>query len=315
LPRKRSVFPTDPLIVEWAGYLHGKGKAQLSIAAYAGDIELLGSYLARASRTVSPHGRVWPHLVDATKADLLKFVQELIQNRGYRRSAVRRKVASLRSFYHFLQSQGKRGDNPAQDLEPPRKEDRLPKVLKEREVTRLLRTQPIWKTPWLRVRDRAIMELLYASGIRRAELVGIDLSDIDLPTRTLRVIGKGDVERMVVFNRTTANAIRAYLNVRPRSEENALFLAHTRRRLSTRHIWEIFDRLRRVSGLEVKASPHTMRHSFATHLLEHGADLVTIKEFLGHKRLDTTQIYTNVSFTHKRRIYDEAHPRDKQTQK
>jgi integrase/recombinase XerC len=309
------VFPKDPLITEWAGFLHAQGKLPLSIAAYAGDLELFGAYLANAPKTQSPHGREWPQLRTATRSDVVRFIQELIQNRGYQRIAVRRKVASLRSFYSFLHEEGKRSDNPAEKLKPPKRDELLPKVLKEREVTRLLRTPSAWKTKWLRVRDRAIMELLYATGIRRAELVGIDLPDIDLPTRTLLVTGKGNIQRQVAFNRTAAQAVREYLNVRPRSGENALFLSHTRRRLSTRHVYEIFDRVRRLSGLDAKVGPHALRHSFATHLLEHGADLITIKEFLGHKRLDTTQIYTNVSFAHKRRIYDQTHPRDRQAEK
>ncbi|MDQ6767952.1 MAG: tyrosine recombinase XerC [Candidatus Eremiobacteraeota bacterium] len=312
MPRKRAVFPTDPLIVEWAGRLHGRGRSGLSIAAYAGDLELFGAFVAHASPKLSPHGKPWPQLRDAAPADLIRFIQELMQNRGYQGSAVRRKIAALRSFYRFLKREGKRADDPAAELEPPKRAKLLPKVLKEREVERLLRTPAGWKTEWLKLRDRAIMELLYASGIRRAELVSIDLDDLDLATRTLRVTGKGRKQRLVIINRTTADAIRSYLNVRPRSGDSALFLGHTKRRLSTRHVWEIFDRIRKVSGLGAKASPHVMRHSFATHLLEHGADLVTIQELLGHESVATTQIYTNVSFEHKKRAYDEAHPRDRQ---
>jgi len=315
VPRERAVFPADPLIVEWAGRLHGRGRSPLSVAAYAGDVELLGAFLSKAPRKESPHGKEWPALRKATKSDLVRFIQELIGNRGYARSAVRRKIAALRSFYRFLKAEGKRQDDPAVDLEPPGRDKLLPKVLKEREVERLLRTPAGWQTQWLNVRDRAIMELLYASGIRRAEVVSINLEDIDLSTRTIRVMGKGRKQRLVIINRTTAEALRAYLRVRPRSSEAALFLGQSKHRLSTRHVWEIFNRIQRVSGVQTKASPHTLRHSFATHLLERGVDLITIQELLGHESVATTQIYTNVSLEHKKRAYDEAHPRDRQVEK
>lgn len=312
MPRRKSVFPADPLIVEWAGQLHGQARSALGITAYTGDLELFGAFLAKSSPKVSPHGKVWPQLSDATKSDILKFIQELTRNRGYSAMSVRRKVAAIRSFYKFLKEEGKRLDDPSEGVKLPERGQPLPKVLKVPEVSRLLRTPSGWKTEWLKVRDRAIMELLYASGIRRAELVSINLSDIDLQTRTLRVTGKRRKTRGVLINRTTAGAIRSYLGVRPRSSDDALFLSHTGHRLSDRHIWEIFTRIRKVSGVALSAGPHTMRHSFATHLLENGADLVTIKELLGHESLATTQIYTNVSFAHKKRVYDAAHPRDKQ---
>ncbi|HXN08948.1 MAG TPA: site-specific tyrosine recombinase/integron integrase [Candidatus Acidoferrales bacterium] len=315
MPRKRAVFPADPLIVEWAGRLHGGGRSPRSVAAYAGDLELLGAFLAKAPTDKSSHGLRWPQLQDANESDLMRFIQELIQNRDYQPAAVRRKIAALRSFYRFLRRAGKRADDPSLELELPRRERLLPKVLKEREVEQLLQKGAGWKTAWLNLRDRAIMELLYASGIRRAELVSIKLDDVDLGTRTIRVMGKGRKQRLVLFNRTTADAIRSYLNVRPRSNDSSLFLGHTRHRLSPRHIWEIFTRIYKVSKLKNKASPHTLRHSFATHLLERGVDLITIQELLGHESVATTQIYTNVSFEHKKRAYDEAHPRDRQKHK
>jgi site-specific recombinase XerD len=157
--------------------------------------------------------------------------------------------------------------------------------------------------------------LLYASGVRRAEVVSMNLEDVDLSTRTIRIMGKGRKQRLVIINRTTADAFRDYLNVRPASKDSAFFLGQTKRRLSTRHLWEIFHRIHTLSGISPKASPHTLRHSFATHLLEHGVDLITIQELLGHESVATTQIYTNVSYEHKKRAYDEAHPRDRDKQR
>ncbi len=315
MPRPKVVFATDPALVEWAGYLHGRGRSELSIAAYVGDLELFGAYLAGVLGKVPAHGKRWPQLPKASAAHIRQFVQELIGSRGYKRSAVRRKLAALRSFYGFLRRTGKRADNPAADIENPGRDKLIPRVLKERDVAVLLRTSATWKTPWLRLRDRAIMELLYASGLRRGEIAALNVADLDLATRTLRVMGKGRKQRLVIINRAAADALRAYLGVRPRSSDGALFLGHTGHRLSPRHVWEIFRRIYALAKLDVKASPHTLRHSFATHLLERGVDLVTIQELLGHESVATTQIYTNVSFEHKKRVYDEAHPRDREMER
>lgn len=310
MPRAKAVFPTDPLILEWAGSLQARGRSPLSIGAYIGDVELFGAFLEKFPREQSPHGRRWSKLSQATPSDVRQFIQELIGTRGYQRSTIRRKLAALRSFYEFFRRERKRKDNPAQEIDNPGRDKLLPNVLKERDVSLLLRTASTWKTKWLKLRDQAIMEFMYASGARRAEVASVNVEDVDLPTRTVRVTGKGRKQRLIIINRTTADAIRTYLGVRPRSNDNALFLGRTRQRLSTRHIWEIFHRIYRLSKLKAKATPHTMRHSFATHLLEHGADLVTIQELLGHESLATTQIYTNVSFEHKKKMYDKAHPRD-----
>ena len=193
----------------------------------------------------------------------------------------------------------------------PKVGKKLPKVLPEADVTKLLRTTVAGRSEFQQLRDRAIMELLYASGVRRAEVASIQLNDVDLRRRTILVTGKGNKQRIVIINATTARAIADYLAHRPQSQDEALFLGRTGRQLTPRHIWHIFHTLYKISGVRLKASPHTMRHSFATHLLEHGVDLVTIQELLGHQSLATTQIYTNVSFEHKKRAYDEAHPRDR----
>jgi len=183
--------------------------------------------------------------------------------------------------------------------------------MSETDVTRLLRTRIAGKTEFQRLRDVAIMELLYASGIRRAELVGLNLSDVDLERRRMRVIGKGNKQRTVFINHAAADAIRNYLGVRPRTSDEALFLSRRKQRLSHRQAWVVFRDFAQIAGLTMHVTPHVMRHSFATHLLENGADIMTIKELLGHESLSTTQIYTNVSLEHMRRSYEEAHPRDR----
>ncbi|HEX8807278.1 MAG TPA: tyrosine-type recombinase/integrase, partial [Candidatus Aquilonibacter sp.] len=188
---------------------------------------------------------------------------------------------------------------------------RLPQVMTEREVGKLLRTRVAGKSDFMRLRDLAMMELLYASGIRRAELVGLNVSDVDLEKRRMRVLGKGNKQRTVFINQASADAIRRYLAVRPRTPDEALFISKRKTRMSHRQAWVIFRQFVELSGLTKHVTPHVMRHSFATHLLENGADLMTIKELLGHESLSTTQIYTNVSLEHMRRSYEEAHPRDR----
>jgi site-specific recombinase XerD len=168
------------------------------------------------------------------------------------------------------------------------------------------------------------MELLYGSGVRRAEVARIDLNDVHLRDRMIGVHGKGSKDRLVVINKATADAIQRYLAVRPRTTDPALFVGVGGKRLTPRHIWYIFREMYKVSGLsdgdgkaddretgKKTATPHTLRHSFATHLLANGVDLITIKELLGHESVATTQIYTNIDMTHKKRAYDEAHPRDR----
>jgi integrase/recombinase XerD len=155
------------------------------------------------------------------------------------------------------------------------------------------------------------MELLYGSGIRRAEVSRIDINDVNLRERTIKIFGKGSKERMVIINKATADAIQRYLGVRPRSNDAALFVGVSGKRLTPRHIWYIFKEVYKISGVDAKATPHTLRHSFATHLLENGVDLMTIKELLGHESVATTQIYTKVAIGHIKRAYDEGHPRDR----
>jgi len=303
----------DPLICAHGAHLRLElGRSPLTCDAYARDVELFGAFLAKdKKRAKHAAKRTWPQLRTATASDIRQFIMTLAGPRGYEGTAIRRKIASLRSFYKFLKTQNYRDDDPAIHIPAPKIGKKLPKVLPEADVRRLLRTKVAGGSDVQRLRDHAIMELLYESGVRRAEVAGINLNDADLRRRTILVTGKGNKQRIVIINETTARAIADYLGVRPRSQDEALFLGRSGRRLTPRHIWHIFHTIYKISGVRLAASPHTMRHSFATHLLEHGVDLVTIQELLGHQSLATTQIYTNVSFEHKKRAYDEAHPRDR----
>lgn len=246
-----------------------------------------------------------------TNSEVRRYIIELMRPKTIKAVAVRRKIFAIRSFYKYQVYSGRMTVDPTYGVTPPKAEKRVPKVLSEDEMGQFLRTRVAGRTDFLRLRDAAMFELLYAAGIRRAELVGINLDDVDIERRSMRVIGKGDKERVVFFNDATADAITMYLGVRPRTSDRALFLSRRGTRLSHSMAGVVFKMYATVSGLALKASPHVVRHSFATHLLENGADLLTIKELLGHASLATTQIYLNVSKAHLRKQYDESHPRDK----
>jgi len=227
-------------------------------------------------------------------------------------AAMRRKLAVLRRFFRYMKREGYRADNPALDITYIRLPKRLPKAIPVNDVMKLIGTRPPAGQPELRWRrDIAILELLYASGMRRAELVGIDVSDVDFSNRTIRVIGKGNKQRTVLFNHATSDALEAYLRVRPRCRDGALFVSRQKRRLSYQQVGRVFAAYVALSGLEGKITPHTMRHSVATHLHKSGVDLMTIKEFLGHASIQTTQIYAEMTLDHVRRSYDKHHPRDR----
>lgn len=305
--------PVDPNIILHGAYLQQeRNRSPLTVDAYARDLELFGAFLAGESVLDENRKRkAWPGLLTATHLDIRRFIQDLTGRRKYDMVAVRRKICALRSFYRYLKYERVREDNPASDIPSPPIEKKLPKVLAQPEVGKLLTTERADWSPFQRLRAAAIVELLYGSGVRRAEVARIDVSDVNLRDRIIKVHGKGAKERIVIINQATVDAIGRYMGVRPRTTDPALFVGVNGKRLTPRHIWYIFKELYRISGIEQHASPHTLRHSFATHLLQNGVDLVTIKELLGHESVATTQIYTNVDFSHKKRAYDEAHPRDR----
>lgn len=328
--KERSAPVDKNIILHGTFLMNERGRSALTVEAYAHDLELFGAFLA-GERVLDENGKrkVWPQLLTATHVDIRHFIGDLTGRRNYNPAAVRRKVCAIRSFYRFLRYDGIRNENPAADIVPPPspKKKKLPNVLEQREVGKLLAAERADWTPFQRLRAAAIMELLYGSGVRRAEVARIDLNDVHMRDRIISVHGKGSKNRMVVINKATADAIQRYLGVRPRTTDPALFVGVGGKRLTPRHIWYIFREMYKVSGLDggesvagqsdddgkskKTATPHTLRHSFATHLLQNGVDLITIKELLGHESVATTQIYTNIDMTHKKRAYDEAHPRDR----
>jgi site-specific recombinase XerD len=312
--RMRDSKPVDRLVIDFCTYVSSVLKrGPRTVHEYQRDIELFGAFL-EGREPIQPDGEPYRGpfgdvFLKASSGSIAQFITHLTD---YGPAAVRRKVAVLRRFFRFLRQEGHRSDNPAADTPNIRLKGRIPKALPFEDVMRLIGTRPPAGEPEARWRrDIAILELLYASGIRRAELVGINLSDVDFDNRTIRVIGKGDKERIVFFNRATEAALQGYLRVRPRSKDGALFVSKQGYRLSYQQVGRVFSAYVKLSGLEGRVTPHTMRHSVATHLHQSGVDLMTIKEFLGHESVQTTQIYTKMTMEHVRRKYEQHHLRDR----
>ena len=244
---------------------------------------------------------------------LREFLSYLRRQRDYTPQGLNRKIACLKSYFRFLEKEGHITSSPMEQIRSARGGRLLPKVLSQDEVELILRTAQarMAEKPgeWGPIRDRAILEMFYATGMRLAELVGLNLSDLNLPEMTLRVTGKGNKQRMVFLNEAGLAALQAWLACRPRTRTDALFLNRFRDRLSRRAVELMFEKLKTEAGLEKAASPPTLRQSFATHMLEGGSDLVTIQELMGHQSLSTTQVYTNLSRERMRAVYESSHPR------
>lgn len=238
-----------------------------------------------------------------------------LQQQGLSKRSMARKLSAIRSFYRYLMREGFVASNPLAGASSPKLEKRLPYFLTLEEIQLLLRA-PDTSTPQ-GLRDIAIMELLYASGLRLSEIVGLDLTDFDLRNREVRVMGKGSKERVVVMGKPAAAALDLYLReARPKLLANkatkAFFLNRYGKRIAGRRIQYRLVKYARQVGLEKKVHPHLFRHSFATHLLDGGADLRVVQELLGHALLSSTQVYTHVSQSQARKVYLRAHPRAKE---
>ena len=311
---RRAVPPADPsaqsAIAAFVAHLRDeRGLSSNTIAAYQGDLQQFFAFAAGAGR---------PSPEDADPMLLRRYLAHL-HGRGLAAASLQRKVATLRACFRFLRRRGVVTDDPAALLEAPKGERRLPVVLKPRQVDALL-AAPATDDP-VGMRDRAVLELLYATGIRVGELCGLRLPDVDLAARTVRVVGKGAKERLVPFGAPAHVAIVAYLDggrplmlpapgadVAPGAVE-AVFLNRRAKPLTPRDARALLARYRAGTDAPAGTSPHTLRHSFATHLLEGGADLREVQELLGHAALTTTQTYTHVSKERLRRVYEQAHPR------
>jgi integrase/recombinase XerC len=236
-----------------------------------------------------------------------------LHEQGYARTTIARRLAAVRSWCRFLCRQGHLTSNPAAGLRGPRQEKRLPHFVQREDMLSLLAAPPA-DTP-LGVRDRALLETLYSAGLRVSELTGLNLADVDLDEGTATVRGKGKRERLALLGPPAVEAIRAWLPARealagPRAAVlTALFLNKNGTRLSARSVGRLLVKYLAQAGLDPRTTPHTLRHSFATHLLDAGADIRSVQELLGHRSLGTTQIYTHVSTQRLRDSYHKAHPR------
>ncbi|MBN1824578.1 MAG: tyrosine recombinase XerC [Endomicrobiales bacterium] len=248
-------------------------------------------------------------------ADCEKFVIRdyfaKLQSRGIKRSSVIRKIAAMRSFYKFLERERKVNVNPMVHLSSPKKEKRIPVFLSEEEITRL------FAIPNVRLRDRAMLELLYSGGLRIDELISLNDCDVDFLGSVVRVWGKGSKERIIPVGDQSLSVLREYMKKRKgrgRSERRTggsepLFLNKQGVRISSRGARKTLNQWFLLAGFKKKVSPHTLRHSFATHLLDRGCDLRSVQEMLGHKSLSTTQVYTHVTTESLKKVYEKAHPR------
>ena len=232
---------------------------------------------------------------------------------GLKSRSIQRELSSIRSFYQHLIRQGLVKSNPAKEVRAPKSEQRLPKICDTEQIEQLLHSGDI-NDP-LFIRDLAIFELIYSSGLRLAELVSIDFGDIDFSQRLLVVTGKGNKTRYLPVGTKAINAIRRWLKIRLEfirdPAETALFLSRLGNRISARNVQSRLNRLVSQQSLDQHLSPHTLRHSFATHLLESSGDLRAVQELLGHADISTTQIYTHLDFQHLAKVYEAAHPRAK----
>jgi integrase/recombinase XerC len=272
-----------------------------TVRSYEDDLTLYGRYLSELQGEEAD-----PTAVDSVG---LRRYAAWLAGRGYAPSTVARRLASLRSFFRFLRREGIVASDPTAGLRNPRQPRRLPRLLRIDEVIRLLEAVPVDSAPG--IRDRAMLETLYGGGLRVSELVGLNVDDIDDDQELVRVRGKGRRERLCPIGGTATDWLRRWVPLRrPRfPREPALFLNQRGTRLTTRSVGRLLQAHLLRAGLVDAASPHTLRHSFATHLLDRGADLRSVQELLGHRNLTTTQIYTHVIQDRILDVYHGAHPR------
>jgi integrase/recombinase XerD len=297
----------EHLVLDFLAYLEfERGLSRNTLEAYRGDLLQLGRFLAE--RRLSA--------LDATSADVSDFLTQLgtgdADHRPASPATIHRKSACLRSFYRHLRREGLRESDPTASLSAPRRSRKLPQVLTRGEVEDLL-SQPSGTDPPA-LRDRALLELMYASGLRASEAIGLELGDVDLDERVLRARGKGSKERIVPIGQAALRALGIYLergrpNLVKSSVEPHLFVNFRGGQLTRQGLYKIVRRHALTAGLADRMSPHTLRHTFATHLLAGGCDLRSVQEMLGHADVSTTQLYTHLSSERLKDVYFKAHPR------
>ncbi len=287
-----------------------KGFSQNTIVAYRNDLHQLAGFIQEEAARL---GSI-PPWAGFGRQSMLSYMLNL-KERGYTATTMARKVAAARSFFGFMVSEGIMKTNPTQDVSSPRVGRSLPKPISISQVRRLLEQPAKLSTPEAK-RDKAMLELLYASGMRVSELVSLNLGDVDTEGGYVRCFGKGHKERLIPIYEQAALTVAEYVNeVRPHlarnNDEKALFLNPRGERLTRQGFWQKLKDYAKSAELEGVVSPHTLRHSFATHMLSGGADLRSVQELLGHANISTTQVYTHLTTEHIRRTYERSHPRAK----
>lgn len=293
-------------LAKFLTHLHvERGASPHTLKSYREDLETFADYLSEEDGSC-------PDPTTLTTVELRSYLAAL-HDAGYAKTSIARKLASLRSFYRFAQREGWIESNPAKALRNPRKARKLPHFLSTTEIGKLLGAPASDKAMGLR--DRAILETLYSAGLRVSELVDLNDGDLDFDQGIVRVRGKGRKERLAPLGSYALNALHAWLAKRhvsdkePQGRAAPVFVNRFGTRLTSRSVGRMLEKHLKQAGLDNRTSPHTLRHSFATHLLDSGADIRSVQELLGHKSLETTQIYTHVSTSNLKQAYEKAHPR------
>jgi integrase/recombinase XerD len=290
-----------------------KGFSGNTIDAYRNDLNQLADF---ADKEIAKRGNM-PSWANFSRQDMLSYLLDL-KERNYAVTTLARKIAAAKSFFGFMLAEGRIKSNPMEKISSPKVGKPLPDAISISQVRQLI-DQPSKSSAPEAKRDRAMLELLYASGMRVSELVSLNLNDINTRECYVRCFGKGNKERMIPIYQQAARVVEEYIKeVRPKlvhsDTEKALFVNQRGDRLTRQGLWQILKAYARSAGLGKQVTPHTLRHSFATHMLSGGADLRSVQELLGHANIATTQIYTHLTSEHIRRTYDKAHPRAKQSE-
>ncbi len=303
-----------PIVARFLEYLDSqRGFSAHTVRCYSADLTQFCRFLCGADDTggdAPPPACEFEKRILAVAPMEVRGYLALLRNKGYSKSTVARKLASLRSFYKHLVRAGRLETSPLSVIRTPRQDKRLPKCLDIEQVAALLEAPDA--STILGARDKAILETIYSAGLRISELVALNIEDLDEFSEALRIRGKGKKERLVPIGGKAIQAVAAYLAMRNGAARNgrrgALFLNKVGNRLSDRSIRRKLTRYLQVAGIDSRVSPHVLRHSFATHMLNAGADLRSVQEILGHQSLSTTQIYTHLTTTRLKEVYDRSHP-------
>jgi integrase/recombinase XerD len=283
-------------------YLHNvKKKSENTVLSYNRDLTKFIKYL-RTNKITS--------LDKVEEKDLEKYIKELNDN-GFKSATVSRNIASLKAFFHYLNNEGVLSNDPTKSLKSPKIEKKIPEILTTDEVFALLE-QPSGDSP-KEIRDKAMLELLYATGIRVSELINLEVSDVNLKTSSI-LCRDGSKSRTIPYGKKAKDALTRYLEgsreaIVDNKESTILFANCSGQKMSRQGFWKLIKHYAKKAGIESDITPHTLRHSFAAHLVENGADLRSVQEMLGHSDISTTQIYANMSHSHIREVYNRTHPR------